>query len=320
MRSRTLVATVLAVLVVGCGGGPSVTASKGSATPEATIAATGMPSPTATACTAGDVLRQTDRLLAGETFDAHYLTIAGRMTLSVWLVAPEIDPAATQASLASNNRKALERGLLTFARIVEAAPCTTSVFEQLNPMIVDAEYEGWYIDFLPARAFAGLHDPSVDQIVTALERTGKAVAAGRPAPANQPTAAGATCDWTAASAKVRPMLGPATGNAAAYVIVGARLSENRWDPNPPDDVNVEVQWTATAPPETTDATILDRLGRVAAELACLRTPVDLLEAFVVDGTGRLIVYAKVPGPTVRSGKIPLPGDAVVFVRQNPGSP
>src|ERR1035437_9228065 len=97
-------AAALCLTLVGCSG---QTTSPSSAP---TQAPTPTPSPSFK-CTAAVVLEQVDQLLAGQDFEAHYLTIGDKFSLSVWLVDPEIDPATPLSGMAAADRRALERGL-----------------------------------------------------------------------------------------------------------------------------------------------------------------------------------------------------------------
>jgi hypothetical protein len=282
----------------------------GSASLAPTLARTPAPSPSVE-CTAAQVLEQVHQLLAGQDFEAHYLTIGDKFTLSVWLVDPEIDPATTLSGLATADRQALERGLSISYQIVDQIPCTRLVFDQVNPMIVDDRLQHWYKDFLPVGAFVTLHDPSTDDLIAAIEATGTALAEPRVTEpqAVQAPAAG-SCGWSEARAAIRAYLGT-EDNSAAYLIVGAGLVDTgNTTANSADDVGVEVQWPVHDQASATDPLNRHRHGHVAGALACLWPAIDSLEAFVVDQSGRTLVYAVVPGSIVRAWTIPLPAAGV----------
>ena len=258
------------------------------------------------------MLAQVDQLLAGQDFEAHYLTTGDKFTLSVWLVDPEIDPSTPPSGMAAADRQALERGLSISYQIVDQIPCAQRVFDQVNPMIVDGRFQHWYKDFLPVGAFVGLHDPTTDELIAAVEATGSALAgtprhgaAGRLKP-RRPS----SCGWSEARAAIHAYFG-AEDNTAAYLIIGARLVEQgNPTPNAPDDVGVEVQWPVRDRAEAADPLIRERLGHVAEALACLTPAIDSLEAFVVDPAGRTTVYAVVPGSIIRARTVPLPPGSV----------
>jgi hypothetical protein len=262
-------------------------------------------------CTAAVVLEQVDRLLAGQDFEAHYLTIGDKFTLSVWLVDPEIDPATPLSGLDAADRQAVERGLSISYRMVDQIPCTQVVFDQVNPMIVDDRFQHWYKDFLPVGAFLGLHDPTTDDLIAAIEATGTALGEPRAtAPEASQAPAASSCGWSEARAAIHAYFGT-EDNAAAYLIIGAGLVDTgSTTANTADDVGVEVQWPVHDQASAMDPRIRERLGHVALALACLWPAIDSLEAFVVDPAGRTLVYAVVQGSIVRAGTIPLPPGGV----------
>jgi hypothetical protein len=280
-------------------------------TPAATPAPTPSASPSSLGCTAGLVLSQVDQLVAGQDFEAHYLTIGDKFTLSVWLVDPEIDPATPASGLTAADHLALARGLSLSYQIVDQIPCARRVFDQVNPMIVDGRFQHWYKDFLPIGAFLGLHEPTTDELIAAVEAAGTALEEPRAElPQAAQTPAMGSCDWPQVRAAIHAYFG-ATDDTAAYLIIGARLvKQSNAAPNSPDDVGVEVQWSVRGTAEAADPVVRERLGHVAAALACLWPAVDSLEAFVVDPSGRTLVYAVVPGSVIRARTIPLPPGGV----------
>jgi hypothetical protein len=301
-------ATAMCIALVGCAG--QTVSPSSAATPAPATTPTPASSPSVN-CTAALVLTQVRQLLAGQDFEAHYLTIGDKFTLSVWLVDPEIDPVTPQSGMAAAGRQATARGLSISYQIVDQIPCTQRVFDQVNPMIVDGRFQHWYKDFLPIGAFVGLHDPTTDELIAAVEATGTAPEEPRAtAPQVAETRTASSCGWPEARAAIHAYLG-AEGNSAAYLIIGAGLLEyGNPTPNTPDDVGVEVQWPALDTREAADPVVLERLGHVAEALACLWPAIDSLEAFVVDPAGRTLVYAVVPGSIIRARLIPLPSGGV----------
>jgi hypothetical protein len=189
------------------------------------------------------------------------------------------------------------------------------VFDQVNPMIVDGRFQHWYKDFLPVGAFVGLHDPTTDDLIAAVEATGTALQEPRAtAPQAAQTPGSSSCGWSEARAAIHAYFG-AEDNTAAYLIIGARLVEQgNPTPNAPDDVGVEVQWPVRDTAEAADPVVRERLGHVAEALACLWPAIDSLEAFVVNPAGRTVVYAVVPGSIIRARTVPLPPGGVRLYR------
>jgi hypothetical protein len=310
---------VLALAAAGCSSGQSTEPSASPAAPTAT--ATPSPPPTPEPCSADRVRDQVQQMLAGRTYETHYLTINDELTLSVWLVDPEIN-AAARTSLSAGNRQALETGLTLSYQIVDRIPCAAQVFENVNPMIVDSDYASWYIDIIPARAFLNLRDATLTGLIESVSRSGAGPASGRLTPPRKATPApSGSCTWPQARAALAARLGPETDNAAAYVIVGGGIAaDSRWGDSS-SGVAVQAQIEAHQDADTQDAALLARLGEMAGELACVSPAVGQLELFVVDGSGRLVVYARVPGMLIRAGKGPLPpGTVLLYHYPLPTSP
>ena len=266
------------------------------------------------------MLEQVDRLLAGQDFEAHYLTIGDKFTLSVWLVDPTIDPATNPSGMAAADRQAVERGLSLSFQLVDQIPCLQRVFDQVNPMIVDGRFQHWYKDFLPVSAFVGLHDPTADDLIAAVQTAGAALEEPRATvPQAAQTPAAGSCDWAAARAAIHAYFG-AEDNTAAYLIIGAGLvDQGNATPTAPDDVGVEVQWPVHDAAEAADGLVRERLNHIAEALACLWPAIDSLEAFVVDPAGRTLVYAVVPGSVIRARIIPLPPSGVRIYHMTPAA-
>jgi hypothetical protein len=313
-RSRlAALAAALVLGIAGCSGGQAPTQPP-SPTPVPTPAPTPTPTPSATpvGCDARTAAAQVEALLAGEEFESHYLTINGQLTVSVWLVDPQIESAAT-SGLSAGNWEALRRGLEISYRIVDRIPCIRSLFENVNPMIVDAHYNSWYIDIIPVRAFVGLKEPTTTQLIESVSRSATGPAAGRRSLPHQsgPTPSGA-CTWPQARAGLKSRLGPVQDNTAAYMIVGGGIAAgSRWGDSL-SDVAVQAQIETHRDSDTDDAVLLARLGEMTAELACVSPRVDQLEVFVVNGSGTLVVYARVPGAAIVPGGGPLPAGQVLL--------
>jgi len=308
-RSRVTVAAMV-LMLAGCSGSPAATPAP---SPTPTVPATRSPSPTPEPCDAAWIRIQVQQMLAGRTFEAHYLTIDDQLTLSVWLVDPEID-AAARTGLSAGNRQALETGLTLSYRIVDEIPCVAQVFENVNPMIVDSHYGSWYIDIIPVRAFVGLRSPTTADLIEAVTRSGAGPADGRRTmpPGDQPAPSG-SCTWPQARRLLAAHLDPEPANSAAYLIVGGGIAAGSRYGNPSTDVAVQAQIEARQDADMDDSVVMARLNLLAADLGCLSPPVDQLELFVVDGSGRLAVYARVPGALIGpdAGLLP-PGMVVLY--------
>jgi hypothetical protein len=307
--TTTVAIAAMAMLLAGCSGSTAATSLPA---PTLTAPATPSPSPTPEPCDAHHIRSQVQQMLAGQTFETHYLTINDQLTLSVWLVDPAID-AAARTGLSAANREALETGLTLSYRIVDEIPCAAQVFENVNPMIVDSHYGSWYIDIIPVRAFAGLGDPTTADLIEAVTRSGAGPADGRRtmAPGGQPAPSG-SCTWPQARQLLAAHLDPEPANSAAYLIVDGGIVASSAYGSPNSDVAVQAQIEARQDADRDDSVVMARLNLLAADLGCLSPHVDQLDLFVVDGSGRLAVYARVPGALIGPDAGPLPPGMVVL--------
>jgi hypothetical protein len=302
-----------AVVVAACGTPQTVSPTAPIATP------TSAPSPTLT-CDTFQTLRQVDTLLAGRDFEAHYLTIGDKLTLSIWMVDPDIDPAASAATLAANNQLAFDFGLALSWRAISEVPCVRQMFLDINPMIVDRLYRNWYLDVIPMSAFDGLDHPTPAQLVDAVDRGGAGFAFHRRAApvADSGPAPSGSCGWPDARTAIHAQLGAERRNRAAYLIVGYQPSvQAPWAQHARENVVVEAQVDFPDAAAATDSAILEQLNKLAPTLACLQPAVDVFEVFVVDQAGRLVVYVQIPSLIISARAFPLPRDAVMMRRMAP---
>jgi hypothetical protein len=256
------------------------------------------------------VLSQVDGLMAGETFQAHYLTINRQLVLSVWLVDASIDPEASVDAIADNSRKAFLRGASIAHRIAYQIPCTRQVFEGVNPMIVDRDYNSWYIDIIPMRALPETEHPTHDELMNAVERSGMEIAYLRRISPQQEehTEVENGCTWPEARAGIQEFFGDDRRNAAAYLIVGQQAASS--DRGLAPQVVVQAQWDVQSFQEIDETTVLGNIEQLTKVLACLSPRLDRLEVYVVDAAGRLLIFGLVPGDVIYENISPLPANRI----------
>jgi hypothetical protein len=265
------------------------------------------------ACDRNMVLRQVDELLAGNTFEAHYLTINQEMTLSIWLVEPALDPQSSEHDIAANTKLAVQRGISVAHAVISEIPCVQRLFENINPMIVDRRYQSWYTDIIPINALL------TDTVrLSTIESNGTEFAFHRriPPQRNVPSDSENTCEWPTTRAAIHTLFGPELRNAAAYLLIGdPPIVQAPWNDYATTDVVVQAQWDTHALAETDDKSILKYLESLSTALVCLSPPVDKLEVFVVGETGQLLVYGVVPGKLIREQRIPLTEERILLHRE-----
>ncbi|MFC1974911.1 hypothetical protein ACFLXQ_00765 [Chloroflexota bacterium] len=241
-------------------------------------------------CDHDEVLRQVDELLVDYTFESHYTIINKEWVLSIWLVDSELDPSASGDDIAENSTQAFIHGAMIAHKVAYQIPCARELFDGINPMIVDRNYNGWYIDIIPMRALPLIENPSVEALTASIERSGMEYADVRRTSTQdeiqiaQPDA----CTWPEARAAIRGIIDPEQRNNAAYLIINH------------EQVLAQVQWAIAKGEGADDKAVAERIGLLSKALDCLTPPIDTMEVFVVDARGRLNVYGRVSGEVIRS--------------------
>lgn len=240
-------------------------------------------------CDHDEVLRQVDELLIDYTFEAHYTSINNELILSFWLVDTELDPATSVDNIAETSTQAFIHGAMIAHQIAYQNPCVKELFDGINPMIVDRDYNGWYIDIIPMRALPLIENPSAEVLIASIERSGMEYADIRRTSTQDKTqtAQSGACTWSDARAAIREIIDPEQHNNAAYLIVNHK------------QVLVQIQWQIVQDNQADDQAIVERIGLLSKVLDCLTPAIDIMEVFVVDDRGRLNVYGRVSGEVIR---------------------
>lgn len=288
MRLDLAAALALAAMLSACGSGLITTPTEAPA------------SAIAQDCQLSTVLSQVDSMLEGADFEAHYLTINHQLTLSIWIVDPELNPAAGGEEIDTGSRKAFLLGASTAHQVTIDIPCIRSLFQAINPMIVDSVYNAWYIDIIPMRAIPTEVNPSDEALLSAIERSGMEIAFLRHTPPqlHEITASSTECTWAEARAKIVQEFGTVRRNAAAYPILGY-LPASQATGNE-SEAYVALQWDVGSAEQANQDAVLAVLENLAPALKCLNPPLNRLEVYVVDPQGRLLVYGLIPGDLIRS--------------------
>ncbi len=246
--------------------------------------------PMSSRCDHDEVLRQVDELLVDHVSETHYAIINRELMLSIWLIDPTLDPSASGDDIAETSTQAFINGAMIAHRITYQIPCVRELYDGINPMIVDRDYNAWYIDIIPLRAIPTSENPSVEELTASIERSGMEYADIRRTSTQDEiqVAQSDACTWPEARAAIREINEPEQGNNAAYLIIDD------------EQVLVQIQWAIAKGQESDDQAVVERIGLLSHTLDCLNPPIDKMELFVVDARGRLNVYAHVSGELVRS--------------------
>jgi len=244
-------------------------------------------------CEAADILTQVDMLLAGFTFESHYLIIRNQFVLSIWLVMPELDPYAPKAEVDANSRLAFVKGIRICHTIASRIPCVRELFNAINPMIVDRKYNCWYRDIIPMQNLLAGQNPSDEELVQSVTRRTMKYSYRRTVPPQTKDHADILSipAWKDFRRSIQQILCRETGrcNCAAYPMFLK------------DYCIVQVYWETLTKMDIEDTYALERMGQIAQNFAKISLPIARLDMSIVSNEGKLTVYGKVDGYALRSG-------------------
>jgi len=177
-------------------------------------------------------------------------------------------------------------------------------------MIVDRDYNSWYIDVIPMRALPQTENPTDDELTASIERSGMETAYLRRTQPKQHehVVKEGTCTWPQARAGIQEYFGDACRSAAAYLIIDQQAGSSYPDVEP--QVVVQAQWDIHASEEMHEQALLYGIEQLAKALACLSPRLDRLEVYIVDEFGQLLVFGMVPGEAIYESIFPIPADRV----------
>ena len=249
-------------------------------TPTATIT----PSPSSS-CDADEVLRAIKADFPYDEFAVHYNNFAdfdNIATLIVWYVDPEIDPEAGEAEIEQNAELAKQNAILASQQLVQQHACIKSLFDAINPIVVDENYNGWFSGRAEVEKFSSsenLSESELESIEAAFEigylRT-ELPAAIQAAPSD-------SCTWPETQQKIQNHFSPDRENVAFYFVK--------------DEVGVNV-WTQWDGP--TDFRAMASILNVAMELDCLHPSPTQLIMVIVDSDGNVGLAGILPAEGIEN--------------------
>lgn len=251
--------------------------------PTSTRTLTPTPKPTSTpSCNADVVLKHLKSIVTLEQYTLLYNKIPGvaPSTLVVWMVVPDIATKAKGGEIEKNVQVAI-RAALTIAYQLNAADgCVSGLFEQINPIVVDKNYNGWFSGQMPPGALPETL-PTDD---TGLDEAGKFFQVGysrtkATETLNSPPAG--SCTWKEANEKLHYHFSATRENVGFYFVhdeVG---------------INVWAQWDV--PNNMNDIGMLfASLANVSMEIQCLHPRPDNLFFVQVDSQGNFLRFGLLP--------------------------
>jgi len=243
-------------------------------------------------CDIRDILPQVDKLLAEYTFEAHYITVHEKLVLSIWLVVPELDPYASAETIAENSRLAFLWGAKISHNAISQIDCVRELFDGINPMIVDKNYNCWYRDIIPIEVLLIAQDPLDEALLSAIMRSGMRQSYLRTLPVWSGEHGQGTkqSEWPELRGVIQEILCKTQKrcNSAAYPLIFNEY------------FTIQMYWEAITENEMDDTVVYDHLEQLVEKLSDTTIPVDRLEVCIVNSQGRLLIYSKVNGYVIRS--------------------
>ena len=142
-----------------------------------------------------------------------------------------------------------------------------------------------------------------------------------PPPKVDPDHPADACTWQEAREAIQALWGSERRNTAAYILIGDQtLASSNRDLDANLSVLAQAQWDVHTHEEMEVETIQKNLGQLSAAIGCLSPPVNLLEVFIVNEQGHLVVYATVPGEAIGKADLSLAeGQIAIYPISTPDS-
>lgn len=199
--------------------------------------------------------------------------LKGSRTLNVWFVNPNIDPQ--EADFAANLSYATISSLEAVFYLLAADPCVAELFDTINPIVVDANYNTWFAGVLDPAALSGeLAAGDNNALLSAFEQV-YAISAPPEPPAPRPEFA---CDWSTAQDNIWQHFSTARQQVGFYFIIDQ------------DGATVWAQWDGP----TDLGAVAANLFNITTELGCLHPRPDNLLIIIVDQDANANLIAVIP--------------------------
>lgn len=199
--------------------------------------------------------------------------INGRGSLAVWYVDPNLEPYPSASQLDQQLEEARLRAAEVAATANAASPCSTEIFDVINPIVVDNRYQGWFSGEISPKDLPTGQVFSQEELARASDLF---TAAYLRTALSHPYTRG-TCEWPEALERLQSHFASDRELVAFYFVID-NLGSHVW-----------VEWDGDADPIMEFATI----GNVLLALECFSPEADIIYALV--GTdGRLLDAGVLP--------------------------
>jgi hypothetical protein len=235
-------------------------------------------------------------------FTVDYSAASGTSYLNIWFVDPNIQPGTSSEDLEENNRTALRHASTVAIYAVTLDPCIKSVFDKVNPVIVDQNYNGWFSGSVAASLLPETYQPGEKEIYEVAEAF-EVVYLRQSLPAIPGAPPNGSCSWPEARERLHLHFDPARPNVDFY-FVGDEVSRK-----------VTAQWDGAVAEKTDIVVIYASIMNGAQEARCLHPAPDYLYVMVHDSSGTTIWMGRLPSAGIRS--LDLNQVEVLYTANNP---
>ena len=298
-RRLALMLTAAAFLALGCGlltQTPTPVPTK-PPTPVPTDAPTATPSPEpspteqpspapSTVCEPNAVVVELQTEVPFVEFVLRQNYSEGIRSLVLWYVDPDLDPRASAGALEANLDLAFEHALKLSLDLNRSDPCVEELFDGINPIVVDADYNGWLSGLIDPAALPD--SPMLSPAEIEALRAEMQVNYSRTSPTDslvRPPAPEGSCTWQDTIPRIHQHFSPERSNVGFYFVIDE------------GGVNIWSQWDGPPDAGITMASMLN----VLFELDCLYPVPTRLIVIVVEPSGLVSLIGMVEGEVVTSG-------------------
>ena len=246
------------------------------------------PAATAGICSADNILvsLRNSALLktAYEEYAVDYSLTDGILFLNIWLVDPDL---GSVEDVQTNNNIAVLHA--SYAAIVFNASesCIASVFDKINVIVVDQNYNGWLSTAVPVASLPVTLQPTTEEM-TAVIQAFEPVYLRQESPAEQGSRPPGSCTWAESNARIHLHFNPARANVNFYFVGDENVR------------TVTAQWDGRLETTLDIGVIFASITNVAQEIRCLYPESDELLVFVLDNDGELLFLARLPSSGIQS--------------------
>jgi len=235
-------------------------------------------------------------------FTVDYSTSSGTSYLNIWFVDPNIQPGTSSEDLEENNWTALLHASTISIYAVTLDPCIKSVFDRINPVVVDQGYNGWFSGSVAASLLPETYEPGEEEISEVAEAF-EVVYIRQSLPAIPGAPPTGSCNWPEAKDRMHLHFDQARPNVDFY-FVGDEVSRK-----------VTVQWDGSVTEKKDIGVIYASITNVAQEIRCLYPVPDYLYIMVHDSSGTIIWMGRLPSAGIQA--LDLNQVEVIYAANNP---